>query len=172
MKIEEEGFCVVWRVVYKERRQEVAGELLASAQFAFFDYPLTSLTSLPASVTTIHHYAFEKCNSIQDFTRIGPYSFPSCDSLRSAMYHFQETNRFRSSLCFWIASLKRRNVPDFSFHPDASSKFIKACNIVLDIHWCDIWGIEELIRSYPRPEINKSLLARYVNYFGWEDKWW
>ena len=132
---------------------------------------LTSLTSLPDSVTTLHPRAFNNCNSIQDFTRIGPYSFSSCDSLRSAMYHFQESNRIRSSLRFWISSLKRRNILNLENRPDATPSFVGACNFLLQMHWREIGEIEELIASYLRSEINASLLARYVN-SGYMDKWW
>ena len=128
-------------------------------KYAFACCLLTLLASLPDSVTTLHPRAFVNCNSMQDFTLIGPYSFPSCSSLKSAMYHFQELNRLRSSLTFWISSLKRRGVKKL----EGSSEFIRACNFVLQMHWREIWGIEDLIYSYLRPEINESLLRRYVN---------
>ena len=139
---------------------------------AFSFCPLTSLTSLPDSLTTLNPCAFYDCNSIQDFTRIGPYSFSSCDSLRSAMYHFQESNRIRSSLRFWISSLKRRNIMKLENHPDATPEFIGACSFLLEMRWRTIGEVEGLIYSYLRPTINASLLERYAAYQGLSEEWW
>jgi hypothetical protein len=131
--------------------------------YAFCGCPLNTLTSLPDSVTTLHPEAFG--SSIQDFTRIGSYSFSSCSSLRSAMYHFQESNRFRSSLRFWIASLKRRGVTKLETHPSATPEFVDACNFLLEMHWCEIGEIEELICSYLAFDIDETLLKKYVDYY-------
>ena len=131
---------------------------------AFCYCDLISLTSLPDSVTSLHPRAFEDCDDIQDFTLIGPYSFSSCSTLKSAMYHFQESNRFRSSLFFWISALKRRGVTKLGAHPTATPSFIGACNFLLEMHWCEIGEIVELICSYLRPDIDETLLEEYVYY--------
>ena len=48
----------------------------------------------------------------------------------------------------------------------ATPEFIGACNFLLEMHWRETGEIVELICSYLRPEINESLLGRYVN---WND---
>ena len=131
-------------------------------KYAFACCPLTLLASLPDSVTTLHPEAFAECNSIQTSLAMGSYSFSSCSTLRSAMYYFQETNRLRSLINFWIASLKRRSVTKLEDHPTATPEFIGACAILLETHWCEIGEIEELICSYLRTDIDETLLERYV----------
>jgi hypothetical protein len=149
-------------------------------------------------VVPIHPSAFDQSG----VTALGSYAFRSFSNAisdrRFALYHLQETLRFRSSLSFWINALVKRNrtrldvppLPDsisfLSSTPTdiaiaflSNRQFLLNANFLLDLHWRhDCLGhVADLVYSYLRPSIDKHLLLRYrhsdnVGGGVCGEKWW